>query len=45
MPKTTGPKTVVSAVFSATKDELGDEKVAEITEAMPGEVRTLWEKA
>lgn len=45
LPKTTGPKTVVSAVFSATKDELSSEKISEIAEAMPGEVRKLWEEA
>ena len=45
LPKTTGPQTVVKAVFSATKEELSDERVAEIAEFMPGEVRTLWEEA
>ncbi|MEO1392982.1 MAG: DUF2267 domain-containing protein [Cyanobacteria bacterium J06634_5] len=45
IPKTTGPETVVKAVFSATKDELSSERVAEITQAMPGKIRTLWENA
>ncbi len=43
--KTTGPKTVTKAVFSATKDELSAERVAEIADYMPGEVRKLWEEA
>jgi len=43
--KTTGPKTVVRAVFSATKEELSDARIAEVTKFMPGEVRTLWEEA
>ncbi len=45
LPKTTGPQTVVKAVFSATKDELSAEKIAEISEFMPGKVRQLWEEA
>ncbi len=45
LPKTTGPQTVVKAVFSATKEELSAEKIAEITEFMPGKIRTLWEEA
>ena len=45
LPKTTGPQTVVKAVFSATKDELSAEKVTEIAEFMPGKVRQLWEEA
>ncbi len=44
LPKTTGPKTVVRAVFSATKDELSSERIAEIAEFMPGEIRQLWEE-
>lgn len=45
LPKTTGPHTVVKAVFSATKEELSSDRIAEISEFMPGEVRTLWEEA
>ncbi|MGB7251641.1 MAG: DUF2267 domain-containing protein [Phormidesmis sp.] len=45
LPKTTGPNTVVKAVFSATKDELSAERIAEIAEFMPGKIRTLWEEA
>ena len=45
LPKTTGPNTVVKAVFSATKEELSADRIADITEFMPGKVRTLWEEA
>ncbi len=45
LPKVTGPNTVVKAVFSATKDELSAERIAEIAEFMPGKVRVLWEEA
>ncbi|MEL6353807.1 MAG: DUF2267 domain-containing protein [Cyanobacteria bacterium J06627_28] len=41
----TAPETVVSAVFSATKDELSSEKVKEIAGCMPGKIRNLWEEA
>lgn len=36
---------VVKAVFSATKDELSSERIAEITKVLPGTVRQLWEQA
>ncbi len=45
LPKTTGPNTVVKAVFSATKDELSSERIAEIAGFMPGKIRTLWEES
>ena len=45
IPKDTGPKTVVKAVFSATKEELSPERVSEVAEFLPGQVRTLWEEA
>ncbi|MEL7071281.1 MAG: DUF2267 domain-containing protein [Cyanobacteria bacterium J06581_3] len=45
LPKSTGPQTVVKAVFSATKEELPVEKVSEVAEFMPGKVRQLWEEA
>ncbi|MEM9136973.1 MAG: DUF2267 domain-containing protein [Cyanobacteria bacterium P01_F01_bin.42] len=44
-PKVTPPETVVSAVFSATKDELPASRIAEISNFLPGRVRTLWETA
>lgn len=39
------PATAVKAVFSATKDELSQERIREIAEFLPGEVRQLWEAA
>lgn len=45
LPKTTGPETVVKAVFSATKEELPAGRVSEVAEFLPGKVRTLWEEA
>lgn len=36
---------VVKAVFSATKEELSSERIAEITKILPGTVRQLWEQA
>ena len=45
LPKTTGPNTVIKAVFGATKEELSAERIAEIAEFMPGKIRTLWEEA
>ncbi len=45
LPKTTGPNTVVKAVFGATKEELSAERIAEVAEAMPGKIRELWEEA
>jgi len=39
------PEKAVSAVFAATKEELSAERNAEIAEALPGEVRRLWESA
>ncbi|MEP0917181.1 DUF2267 domain-containing protein [Leptolyngbya sp. DQ-M1] len=43
-PNTT-PEQVVSAVFSATKDELSQERVQEVAQFLPDKVRELWEKA
>jgi len=45
IPKTTGPKTILRAVFGATKDELSPERVIEISAAMPGTIRKLWAEA
>ncbi|AFZ29458.1 hypothetical protein Glo7428_0876 [Gloeocapsa sp. PCC 7428] len=35
----------VKAVFSATKDELSEDRIKEIAEYLPGKVRQLWEEA
>ena len=39
------PETVLYAVFSATKDELSQQRVQEIAETLPGKIRQIWEKA
>lgn len=39
------PETVVNAVFSATKDELSQERIQEITGFLPDKIRELWEQA
>ncbi len=39
------PETVVKAVFSATKDELSEDRVKEIVEFLPDKIRQLWEEA
>lgn len=39
------PELAVSAVFSATKDELSKERIQEVAKALPGKVRELWEQA
>ncbi|MFK8185088.1 MAG: DUF2267 domain-containing protein [Phormidesmis sp.] len=45
LPKSTGPETVVKAVFSATKDELSAERIRDIENAMPGKIREIWKQA
>jgi len=39
------PEVAINAVFSATKDELSQQRIQEIAEALPGKIRQLWEKA
>ncbi|MGF1491244.1 MAG: DUF2267 domain-containing protein [Microcoleaceae cyanobacterium] len=41
---TTGEK-VLEAVFSATKDELSQERIEEISNALPGKVKEIWMNA
>lgn len=45
VPKASGPKTVVNAVFAATKDELPQERIQEIASFLPGEILELWQDA
>jgi uncharacterized protein (DUF2267 family) len=39
------PEQVISAVFSATKDELSQERIQEVAGFLPDEIRKLWETA
>lgn len=41
----TEPETVVKAVFSATKDELSEERIREISGFLPDKILELWEQA
>jgi uncharacterized protein (DUF2267 family) len=43
-PGVSGEK-IVNAVFSATKDELSEERIQEVAGFLPGRVKTMWEQA
>ncbi len=43
--QTVDPETVVKAVFSATKDELTEDRIQEIKGFLPGVIRQLWDAA
>lgn len=43
LPATTNAETVIKAVFSATKDELSSERVQEIADWLPGQIRDFWQ--
>lgn len=45
LPPTTDQRTVIKAVFAATKDELSEDRISEIANFLPGEIRQLWEQA
>ncbi len=45
LPKETDPKAVTQAVFSATQDELPQQRIDEIAGFLPDEIRQLWEQA
>jgi|SRR6478672_1537088 uncharacterized protein (DUF2267 family) len=45
LPPTTDERTVIKAVFSATKEELSEERIQEIGNFLPGEIKQLWEQA
>jgi uncharacterized protein (DUF2267 family) len=45
LPQGVEPETVIKAVFSATKDELSEERVKEISGFLPDEIRKMWEAA
>ena len=45
LPPTVQPEQALKAVFSATKDELSEERIQEIATCLPDQVRQLWEQA
>ncbi|VEP13821.1 conserved hypothetical protein [Hyella patelloides LEGE 07179] len=45
LPRGTTGKKVINAVFSATKDELSQDRIKEIAEFLPGKIRDMWETA
>lgn len=45
LPPTVEPEQAVKAVFSATKEELSEERIQEIASCLPDRVRQLWEQA
>ncbi|MEH2179383.1 DUF2267 domain-containing protein [Nostoc sp.] len=45
MPRSVDREQAVKAVFSATKDELSEERIQEIASWLPDYVRQLWEQA
>lgn len=45
LPRTVDREQAVKAVFSATKDELSEERIQEIASWLPDRIRKLWEEA
>jgi uncharacterized protein (DUF2267 family) len=45
LPRTVEREQAVKAVFSATKDDLSQERIQEVASWLPDRVRTLWEEA
>lgn len=45
LPSGVKPETAIEAVFSATKDELSEERIQEIAGFLPDRIRTIWESA
>ncbi|MEB3883539.1 DUF2267 domain-containing protein [Lyngbya sp. CCY1209] len=45
IPRSTDAETVIKAVFSATKDELSQERISEISGYLPGRVKEMWDVA
>jgi len=45
LPQGVEPETAIKAVFSATKDELSQERLDEIANFLPGEIRQMWQDA
>ena len=45
LPKNTTGEKVINAVFSATKEELSEERIKEIAQFLPGKIKDMWESA
>jgi len=45
LPRAVGAETAVKSVFSATKDELSEERIKEIAGFLPEEIRQFWNEA
>ncbi len=45
IPRGTNGKKVIKAVFSATKEELSEDRIKEIAEFLPGQVKDMWQAA
>ncbi|NJK36590.1 MAG: DUF2267 domain-containing protein [Oscillatoriales cyanobacterium RM2_1_1] len=45
MPRGTSGEAVIEAVFSATKDELSQERIQEISQSLPGKIQEIWLRA
>ncbi|EAW37792.1 DUF2267 domain-containing protein [Lyngbya sp. PCC 8106] len=44
-PKGMSGETIIEAVFSATKHELSQSRIQEVSEFMPGKIKEIWQKA
>ncbi|ACB53519.1 hypothetical protein cce_4171 [Crocosphaera subtropica ATCC 51142] len=45
MPERTTGEIVVKAVFAATKEELSQERITELSGFLPGKIKEMWEQA
>ena len=45
MPRGTTGEKVINAVFSATKEELSEERIKEVAEFLPGKIKEMWTAA
>ena len=45
LPNGTNGTKVIRSVFAATKEELSEERVQEISQFLPGKIQEIWEAA
>ena len=45
IPRGTNGEKVIKAVFSATKEELSEQRIKEVAEFLPGKIKSMWEAA